>query len=132
MSELFHNKNFSEKIRLIRVSLSHRTGRYALNALTYGVAEDNRGIYLQTVINGGTELSTYDDLMQQYKKAQEELNEALAGEQRVEQQRSSVAGEGALRFIWVEHPEVQQAWERTKRAREAVIELRRQLRECLT
>ena len=124
--------DFSEETRLTRVSLGHSTGRYALNALTYGTAEDNRGIYLQTVINGGIELSTYEDLIQQYKKAQEELDEALAGEQRVEQQHSSVSGEGALRFKWYDHAEVQQAYERTKRAWEAVIELRRQLRECLT
>ena len=77
-------------------------------------------------------MSTYDDLIQQCMKAEEEYVEALADEQRIEQQHSSVSGEGALRFKKYDHPEVQQAWERTKRAEEAVIKLRRQLRECLT
>ena len=78
-------------------------------------------------------MSTYDDLIQQYIKAQEELEEAQADEQRVEQRHSSVSGDGSLgypiRFLEVDHPEVQQAWERTKRAWESVVELRQQLRE---
>ena len=59
--------------------------------------------------------------------------EAQADGQRVEQRHSSVSEDGSLvypiQFLRADHPEVQQAWERTKRAWECVVELRRQLRE---
>ena len=80
-------------------------------------------------------MSTYEDLRQRYIKAQEELEEAQEDERRVEQRHSSVSGDGSIGnsipFLHADHPEVQQAWERTKKAWESVVELQRQLRESL-
>lgn len=44
LSELFYSMNFSKETRLTRMSLSHWTVRYVLNALAYGTAEDSKPI----------------------------------------------------------------------------------------
>ena len=74
-------------------------------------------------------MSTREDFGQRYSEAVKEREEAWADEKRVEQRHST--GEGT-RFVWVEHPEVQQAWERTRKAEFKVAALRRQLIECPT
>ena len=74
-------------------------------------------------------MSTREDFGQRYLEAVKEREEAWADEKRVERRHST--GEGT-RFVSVEHPEVQQAWERTRKAEFKVAELRRQLIECPT
>ena len=74
-------------------------------------------------------MGTREDLCQRYLEAVKERDEAWSDGKRVEQRHST--GEG-IRFVRVEHPEVQEAWERTRKAENKVAELRRQLIECLT
>ena len=80
-------------------------------------------------------MSTYENLRQRYCKARLELQEAEENQSLVEQRHGGGSGNFSfgkpIQFLDVEHPEVQQAWERTKRARESVSELQRQLREWM-
>ena len=72
-------------------------------------------------------MSTYEDLLQQYQKAQQELGEAEVHHDTVNQRHSFRSG--ALIYQRPHHPKVQQAWERLQKARECEAELLRQLRE---
>ena len=72
-------------------------------------------------------MGTYEDLLQQYQKAQQGLEEAEAHHDTVNQRHSFRSG--AVSYQRPGHPEVQQAWERLQKARECEAELLRQLRE---
>ncbi len=72
-------------------------------------------------------MSTYEDLLRQYQKAQQELEEAEAHHDTVNQRHNFRSGD--VIYQRPDHPEVQQAWERLQKARECEAELLRQLRE---
>ena len=80
-------------------------------------------------------MSTNENLLEQYLRAHKELDEAEENVQLVEQRHSGGSGSDSfgvpIQFLDVGHPEVQQAWERHRKAWENVVELRRQLREKL-
>ena len=81
-------------------------------------------------------MSTYEDLIQRYSKAQQELDEAEDNLKLVEQRHGGGSGNvrigQPIQYLDIEHPEVQEALEKAERARESVVELRRQLRDSIT
>lgn len=81
-------------------------------------------------------MSTYDDLLQQYITAQQELDEAEKNRRFVEERHGGGSGNvhvgQPIQYLDIGHPEVQEAWDRVEKANESVAELRRQLRDSKT
>ena len=79
--------------------------------------------------------SAHENLLQRLNGAWLELEEAEENLTSVEQQHGSGSGDASLgepiQYFDPEHPEVQQAWERLKRAQKCVAELQWQLQELL-